>query len=674
MKRYFLTCCMLFLVRISYAQIFSDTNLPIIIINTDGGATITDDPRVFGEMKIIYRGPGQRNYLTDQNNPAFLNYKGRISIEIRGSSSQVLPKKQYGFSTLSDDNSAEANVSLLGMPADNDWILNGLGFEPSFMRDYLCYNLARKMGWYSSRTAYCEVVLNGSYNGLYVLEEKIKRGSDRVNITKLDPLENTYPKVTGGYIVKADKTGGDPVAFTMSSYYGTNDISYIMHDPKPEDVTPVQVKYIESEFTKLASLSRSSNSSIYNGYPTVIDISSFVDYILINELGSNADAYTYSTFFHKDRNGKLRAGPLWDLNLTFGYDLAIWGYDRSKPDVWQFSTGDNDGARFWRDLFENPQFRCSMYKRWTELTQPGQVLNYNSLVTMIDQTYATIKEATGRDYWTWGTVPDPEMEATKIKTFLSARIPWMNNAMKPTATCSTTVIPPLVITKIMYHPDSTAAYPVPDDLEFIEIKNIGTTSVDLTGLYFGGTGLVYQFPAYSVMQPNTAKIIASDLKTFKEKYGQIPFGQFTRHLSDKQEKLVLADAFGNVIDSLTYSDHSPWPDADGNGLYLALSDPSSDNSVAVNWTASSNIVLSAPETEYDNGFVIYPLPVSDFATIENGMIIESFELYDFQGRMIRSTVVNAQSYRLDMSAFSPGIYILQVKTVTGNYTRKIVKQ
>jgi hypothetical protein len=173
MKRKIAFACLLLCVHLSsYSQSFTDSNLPIVLINTDGGVDIPDSPRVFANMTIIYRGDGLRNYLTDQNTPAYLNYNGRIDIEIRGSSSQTLPKKQFGLTTFKADNVTKLNVSLLGMPSDNDWVLNGLGYEPSLIRDYLCYNLSRMMGEYASRTVYCEVVLNGSYNGLYVLSRK----------------------------------------------------------------------------------------------------------------------------------------------------------------------------------------------------------------------------------------------------------------------------------------------------------------------------------------------------------------------------------------------------------------------------------------------------------------------------------------------------------------------
>ncbi len=132
-----LACCWIFFPGPAAAQSFSNSNLPIVVINTDGGSPIVDDPRVLATMKIIYRGPGQRNYLTDQNNPAYLDYDGRIEIEIRGSSSQYTEKKQYGFSTLQADNVTNNNVSLLGLPGEHDWIYNSMTFDPALIRDYL---------------------------------------------------------------------------------------------------------------------------------------------------------------------------------------------------------------------------------------------------------------------------------------------------------------------------------------------------------------------------------------------------------------------------------------------------------------------------------------------------------------------------------------------------------
>ena len=659
-----------------FAQTFTDSNLPIVFINTDGGVDIPDAPRVFATMKIIYRGEGQRNFVSDENTPAYLNYNGRINIEVRGSSSQTLPKKQYGLTTLKADNITNNNVSLLGMPADNDWILNGLGYEPSLIRDYLNYNLSRMIGDYASRTMYCEVVLNDKYNGLYVLEEKIKQGSERVDVTKIGKLDNSFPKLSGGYITKADKTNAsDPVAWIMPSYLGVNyNVTMIHTLPKPEDVTTLQNAYIHSEFDRLASAAASHNSSFVYGYPAIIDVPSFVDHMILEELGSNSDAYQYSAYFHKDRNGKLRAGPIWDLNLTFGYDLTFWNLDRSKTDNWQFSNGDNEGPEFWKDLFNDPDFRCCLSRRWNQLIQPGQPLNYSSIEALIDKTVATITEAADRDNQKWHTVPNLPYEISNIKNFLKARIPWMTNSIGPVSNCSNVIIPPLVISKIMYHPDTTKTFPDSDQQEFLEIKNNSSATVSLDGVYFRGTGFVYQFPPSSEIAPDGRIVLAGNSDVFIKKYGVSPFGQFTRNLSNKKEKLVLADGFGNVIDSLTYSDQPPWPNADGNGYYLELMDLNSDNSIGSNWTASRNTIVSVRDEEINTVIKLYPTPVRNDLTIESSGRIKWVELMDYQGRLIRQINVDSGTYILDMSSYSNGLYIVRVITRDRSFIQKVVKE
>jgi hypothetical protein len=337
-------------------------------------------------------------------------------------------------------------------------------------------------------------------------------------------------------------------------------------------------------------------------------------------------------------------------------------------------NGDNEGPRFWRDLFNNPEFRCQLYKRWMQLTEPGNPLNYESIEALIDSTVATISEAAIRENQRWYTVPDLTGEVNSIKEFLGERIPWMTEHMAPVSNCSNAVIPPLVITKIMYHPDSTMSFPESESQEFIEIKNTGTETVTLTGVYFSGTGFVYQFPVYSEILPNSTKILAGNFEIFTTKYGFQPFGQFTRSLSNAGEKLVLADGFGNVIDSVSYSDDAPWPDADGNGYYLELADPLSDNSVATNWTLSSNTIVSVPETGNSSKLSLYPLPVVSDLTIEFAGTVKTLELFDSQGRLIRKTYPGSGMFTLDMNSCSPGIYLVRLITPEGSFIRKVVKE
>ena len=129
------------------AQILTDSNLPIVVIETDGGAPIPDEPKVLATMKIIWHEDGSRNFLADTTSPQFLNYNGRIGIERRGYSSQMASdKKPYSLTTLQADDVSHNNVSVLGMPKENDWILNSLAFDQTGMRDVLAYELSNQLG------------------------------------------------------------------------------------------------------------------------------------------------------------------------------------------------------------------------------------------------------------------------------------------------------------------------------------------------------------------------------------------------------------------------------------------------------------------------------------------------------------------------------------------------
>ena len=657
------------------SQILTDSNLPIVIITTDGGVSIPDEPKVKASMKIIYRGPGQRNYVTDKDNPAFLNYDGRIGIEIRGSSSQVSPKKNYGFTTRMVDDVTNNNVSLLGMPEENDWILGGMVFDTALVRDYLCHRLSERLGNYASRTVYCEVIINNTYMGLYMLQEKLKADDNRIDVKKIKSTDNTLPDLSGGYITKADKlTGGDTRAWIMYSFQNSV-VDYIHELPKPEDATTAQTAYIKGEFFRLEAAAENNDISVINGYPAIIDIPSFIDFMIVNEFASNPDAYQYSTYFHKERNGKLRAGPIWDLDLSFGNDLFQWSLDRSRTYLWYFEDYYyNNGSRFWRDLFHNTQYRCYMSRRWNEVIQPGQPFNQASLHAFIDSTVAHISEAVAREYLRWGKSGIHTQRIADIKTFMAARTDWITSNIGSYSACSDVSVPSLVITKIMYHPQTTTQFPDEEEMEFIEIRNTGTTTVNLSGVYFPGTGFVYRFPASSTLAPGLCVILASNASVFQSVYGFAPFGQFTKHLSNSGEPLILADAFGNVIDHVEYSDMSPWPDADGNGYYLKLASTDLDNSLAESWTASNDLITSFEVPYEPVSVTIFPNPFREFINIRSESVITSVDVNDINGRLVISQPGGSESCEVNGSSLAAGTYIIRVTTGDRYHTEKIVKE
>lgn len=679
LQRYFFYVFLLFVLT-AQSQTFTDSNLPIVMISTDINPNtglpyeIVDSPDVLGSMKIIKHPDGTRNYVSDQNTTAFLNYNGRLKIQIRGSSSQAVDKKGYKLTTLLADNVSNNNVSLLGMPSENDWVLNGLAFDPSLIRDYLAYNLSRQMGNYAPRTQYCEVVINGDYVGLYLLQEKIKADTNRVNVLKITTADNSGDNLTGGYITKADKTtGGDPVAWSTIPYAGES-VNYIHDLPKPEDVTSQQDFYIHNQFTNLQTAITSNNSNLLNGYTTIIDVPTFVDFMISNEFAANVDGYQLSTYFHKDRNGKLRAGPIWDFNLTLGNDLFFWGFDRSKTDTWQFANGDNEGSKFWTDLFNNSIFKCYFSKRFHDLIQTGQPLNSTVLNTFIDNTIVLISEAMVRENQRWNTIPNNPLEIASLKTFITARTIWMTNNLGSYSACSNVIVPSLVITKINYNPSTSISFPVSNDQEFIEIRNIGTTAINLSGVYFKELGTSYQFPYNSTLSGNSSLFLAANASVFQAQNGFAPFGQFTRNLSNKSQKIVLADAFGNIIDTVEYFDSAPWPTApDGNGSYLQLISTSLDNNLASSWIASSSALANDGFNYNSASVTIYPNPATSFLNITSQTTMNKMEWYNIDGKFIKSLEVNSNEVQTDISEFSLGLYFIKIYTENGVTTSKWIK-
>lgn len=576
-------------VAICNGQTVTSSPLPIVLINVDGNATIPDDYKVCGTMKILYVDDTTTNYLSNQNTASYIHYEGRIGIEKRGSTSQNLNKRHYGFETRQNDDVTNANVALLGMPAENDWILNPLNYDNTYLRDPLSYALARRTGHYATRTHYCEVFVGGNYRGIYTLTEKIKADKNRVNIYKMDSTDNAVPRITGGYIIKADKTtGGDPIAWSTPAHSYWEDVNYIHHYPKPDDVTTAQTNYIHNYFSAFQSAMDSSDASLETGYPAYIDIPSFVDYMIVAELTSNVDIYQKSTFFYKDQQGKLCAGPVWDFNAAYGNDpFATPG--RSGYNVWQFDNNDNTGSEFWYQLFHDAQFHRLFARRWHELTAPGAPLAYDSVAYLIDSLNNQISSLVARDKQRWGYYFNQTSAVSSLKTWLQNRYAWLNaqltdtlNTLPPT--------PSLAITKIHYHPHRTNGIAA-DSLEFVGITNLTDSSISLAGVHFSELGFCYQFPPTATIAAGEEVYVAADTAAFRTVYRKQAYGVFTRSLSNSSQRIVLSDAWGRTIDDVTYDDDNPWPEeADGDGPFLTLIDPFADNSIGSNWSTDTTLI------------------------------------------------------------------------------------
>jgi len=410
---------------------FESSNLPILIIDTDNNIEIPDEPKINAHLGIIANENGMRNSLGDP----FNNYDGDIAIEIRGASSQFFDKKGYGFETRNADGSNN-NVPLLGMPAENDWVLHGPYSDKSLMRNVLTYHISSQMGRYAPRTRYCELILNDQYQGIYVLVEKVKRDVNRVDISKLRVEDIEGDELTGGYIVQIDRD--NDVGWTSSFL---DFLYYAYHYPDPDDMAEVQRNYIRNYINSFETAVASTNFLDPEvGYQKYMDVDAFIDYWISNELAKEVDAYRLSFYMYKKKDsngGKLHMGPVWDFNLGYGN----FDYCDEAPVGWahEFNVTCGSPHPFWiSKLLGVPDIQNRIHCRWDSLRQT--VLTTEKLIQYIDSTALVLEEAQERNFNRWNVLgryiwPNSfvgdtyEEELDFMKDWLVDRLNWMDNNM-----------------------------------------------------------------------------------------------------------------------------------------------------------------------------------------------------------------------------------------------------
>lgn len=382
-------------------EIVPENRLPLVAISTNGNQ-IVDEPKIDATFSVTESG--------------IVSYEGRMGIEFRGASSQSFPKKAFGFETR-DEANEDIDVSILGFPEEEDWILYAPYSDKSLMRNMLIYDLSRDMQQYASRTKFVEVAINGVDQGVYVFMEKLKRDSNRININNLKEDENSGEDLTGGYILKIDKTAGtnlgegynDQNSFSSAiappnAVFG-QEINFLYEEPDAEDITQEQKVYISDYVGSFETALASDNfTNTETGYEAYIDVDSFIDFFILNELSNNVDGYRLSTYMHKDKNGKLKMGPIWDFNLAFGNanycdggTTNVWGYkfnERCPEDFWQVPF-------WWERLLEDPNYVSKLKARWQALR--GSSLSDAAIFSRIT-TYSNVLTTAGaveKNFSTW---------------------------------------------------------------------------------------------------------------------------------------------------------------------------------------------------------------------------------------------------------------------------------
>jgi len=662
----------------------TSSNLPLVVVDTDG-KTLQDTVRIVGDMGIIYNGPGIRNYLSD----AFNDYNGRISIEIRGSTSQQYPKKSYGVET-QDALGNNNNVPILGMPAENDWVLYAPYPDKTLMRNTLAYDLFGKMVHYSPRTRFCELIVNGEYKGVYEIHERIKIDNDRLDLAKLDADDNAGDSLTGGYVIKVDKqtgTGG----WNWTSPVNPN-VYFQYHDPEETELTAQQKSYIQGFVNNFENALNGPNfADPANGYRKYIDVQSFMDFQIMQELGRTVDGYRSSSFLHKQVDsygGRLSAGPMWDFNLSFGNAdycdaFAIQG--------WQYQFGQicqgyvPEVPFWWEKLVSDPRYQSELRCRWDDLR--AGPLATQTVTAWIDSVATVLDESKTRNFQRWPILGQYvnwnyfvgntyAEEITWLKDWISQRLSWLD-ANWPTGTpvCNSPGSESISISEINYNSAATA-----DAGDWFELVNSGFSPVDIGEWRFKDENPdnYFAFPAGTVIGPGEYWVVARDTALFRSRFPQVTrvVGPFNFALDNSGDEIRLFDKGYQPVTSLRYDDVAPWPTlADGGGFTLESTAIGGNPSDPANWTTGcpegspgAPLVLPCPVAVDpalpDWQVRVFPNPMQHQAIFETGGNLPDggiwVDWYDLKGQWLRRDQLTNMREVVSTAQLPGGVYLLHL--------------
>ena len=343
-------------------------------------------------------------------------YDGVAAINVRGQSSSRFAKKSYTVE-LRDEKGKSRNEKLLGMPAENDWALYASHNDKSLMRNVIAYRAARRLGGWAARTKYVELVLNGRYQGVYILMETVKFDRGRV-VAREQGLGGRYlAEMTLGWQArKKGKFFRTPVKRQAVVY----------DDPRRDDLSNQEAGY-------LRRVVRGAERALYRGSLTAwhshLHIAAAVDYVLLEELFRNPDAFQASTFMVKGAGSKLKLGPVWDFDIGLGNSTRA---NARRTSGWM--TRD----RVWASrLFADSQFRGALARRWRQLRARGLRRS------MFETASASVRElgpAARRNFRRWPVLnkrvwQEPVLrgsyraEVRGLRNWLRARVAWLDRTL-----------------------------------------------------------------------------------------------------------------------------------------------------------------------------------------------------------------------------------------------------
>lgn len=317
----------------SYTIELHNTDLPTLFVDIPNGALVESKDEWIQNVSVkLYNRNGEIDYKADDSN-----------IKGRGNITWTLPKKPYSLKLRKE-------TEMLGMPASKRWVLLANWLDRSLLRNATAFEISRctDLEW-TPKGQFVELVLNGKHQGNYYLCEQIRVGKDRVNIEEMEAEDIDGDNLTGGYLLELDINYDEKNKFKSEFC----DYPYMIKSPDDDVLQSEQMLYIKDYVSAMEVSMYDSimlNSHIYTNY---IDVESFVDYWFVNELTGNYEInHPKSLYLHKNRQGKMKAGPVWD----FDYSTFI------STDFDKFA---DTSAVYYKQLFKDEWFVDIVKSRWT---------------------------------------------------------------------------------------------------------------------------------------------------------------------------------------------------------------------------------------------------------------------------------------------------------------------
>ncbi len=621
--------------------VFPGTTLPLVILTSSQG--IPNEPKVLGHMQIVNKGNGLTNFYTD----SVYEFEGDLMVELQGYTGPYYPKKNYDFD-LVDGSGNKMDAPLLGMPAENDWLFKAEYLDPTLLYNTIAYEFSRRMGQYAPRTKFCELFLNGEYQGVYTLTEKVKQGPNRVDIDELDKEDTTGIELTGGYVIEMNINGDAPdwTSQYLPINYATSgqNVEFKHVDPKTDSIQIQQHNYIRAWVDSFENaLHQPDFQDEQEGFRKWIDLESFIDFMIVNEFSTNYDSYGRSTYLFKEKNtedGLLHIGPPWDYDRGFCC-VNDWVWEQTHP-YWPFPD--------WWDIFHDDSlFQKQEWCRWNSLRNHNYTTD--SFMIFIDSLHTLLDGAAERNHWLWSPGTDWDQQVIDLQNRLTDRLNWMDANINASGVqlpvisiddatlCEGEILSADIGSSYKY--DWNTGEETPE----IEITQSGNYSVTVEGNY----------GCYSVDDANIT-ITPTPLPTFTSQTGSgnldwnfIP--DFTNGTSYNWD-------FGDGSSSnLMQPNH----DYTSGGIYVVTLDetfPNNCNRIFSDTIAVWGVGLN----EVVHDFQIYPNPFDDFIRI-SPIPTTQFHLFDVIGNELQITMTkNSDGMILHTKNLAPGIYLINIKT------------